>query len=92
MLLASIAAGCAIFVPLKVFDQLVFDTTRTVGLLFLTGTATAAGLVVYLTIAWLFNVSEVVSFLSLIRRGTKSTTVTLEPVNEVVSSGDTGSI
>ncbi len=89
MLLASVAAGCAIFVPLKVFDQLVFDTTRTVGLLLLTGTATAAGLTVYLTIAWLFNVSEVVSFLSLIRRRTKTTSVTIESVNEVVSSGDT---
>ncbi len=89
MLLASVFAGCAIFVPLKVFDQLVFDTTRTVGLLFLTGTATAAGLTVYLTIAWLFNVSEVVSFLSLIRRATKANSVTLEPVNEVVSSSNT---
>jgi putative peptidoglycan lipid II flippase len=92
MLLASIAAGCAIFVPLKVFDQLVFDTTRTVGLILLTGTATLAGLVVYLTIAWLFNVSQVVSFLSLIRRGTKSTSVTLEPANEVVSGTDTGNV
>jgi putative peptidoglycan lipid II flippase len=90
MLLASVAAGFAIFIPLKVFDQLVFDTTRTIGLLFLTGTVGLVGLIVYLGIAWLFNVSQVVSFLSLIRRVQKPATVTLEPVNEVVSSGDTG--
>lgn len=83
MFLASIAAGFAIYVPLKIFDQLVFDTTRTVGLLLLTGTAASAGLIVYLTIAWLFNVSEVISFLALIRRGSKAT-VTLEPAQEVI--------
>jgi putative peptidoglycan lipid II flippase len=90
MLLAAVAAGFAIFIPLKVFDQLVFDTTRTIGLLLLTGTAGLAGLGMYLVIAWLFNVSQVVSFLSLIRRVQRPAAVTLEPVNEVVSSGDTG--
>lgn len=90
MLVASLAAGLAIYVPLKVFDQLVFDTTRTIGLLLLTATAMSAGLIVYFTIAWLFNVSQVFSFFSLIRRGPKASGVTLEPVNEVVNTGDTG--
>lgn len=84
MFLASVSAGFAILVPLKVFDQLVFDTTRTIGLILLTGTALSAGLVVYFTIAWLFNVSEVVSFLALIKRGTKAAPVTLEPAAEIV--------
>lgn len=92
MFLASVAAGVAIFVPLKVFDQLVFDTTRTVGLLFLTGTVGGLGLIVYFTIAWLFNVSEVFSFLALIRRVSKRTTVTLVPASEVVNGGDTGTL
>ncbi len=92
MFLASVAAGCAIYVPLKVFDQLVFDTTRTVGLLLLTGTASVAGMVVYLTISWLFNVSEVYSFLALIRRVQKRPTVTLEPASEVINGTDTGTL
>lgn len=92
MFLAAAAAGVAIFVPLKVFDQLVFDTTRTVGLILLTGTAGTAGLIVYFSLAWLFNVSEVFSFLSLIRRVQKTATVTLAPASEVVNGGDTGTL
>ncbi len=89
MTLAAVSAGVAIFVPLKVFDQLVFDTTRTVGLLLLTGTVGTFGLVVYFTIAWLFNVSEVYSLLALLRRQPKAVAVTLEPATEVIN-GDRG--
>jgi putative peptidoglycan lipid II flippase len=84
MLIAAVAAGYAIFVPLKVFDQLVFDTTRTWGLLWLTGTAAGAGLIVYFTISWLFNVTEVQSFLALLRRVQRSR-IALTPANEVVN-------
>ena len=36
MLIASFISGVFIFIPLKLFDQLIFDTTRTFGLLLLT--------------------------------------------------------
>lgn len=87
MLIASLTAGFAIYVPLKVFDQLVFDTTRTVGLVFLTGIAGAAGLIVYFTLSWLFNIGEVVSFFTLIKRMRRSAPLLLEPAAEVVNGG-----
>lgn len=87
MFLASVAMGCAIYVPLKVFDQLVFDTTRITGLVLLTGTAGIAGLVVYIGLSWLFNIGEVHSFLALLRRVQRPSTVTLEPASEVVNGG-----
>ncbi len=87
MALASILAGIAIYIPLKLLDQLVFDTTRTVGLLLLTGIAGAAGLLVYFVLSWLFNVGEVSSFFALIKRVRRAAPVLLEPAQEVVNGG-----
>ncbi len=87
MFIAACVAGVAVFFPLKLFDQLVFDTTRTIGLLFLTGIAGGAGLFTYLLLAWLFDVNEVKSFITLIRRVRKPKAVLLEPVNEVIGNG-----
>ena len=85
--IAAAIAGVAVFFPLKLFDQLIFDTTRTFGLLLLTGVAGGAGLLTYLVLAWLFNVNEVKSFIELIRRVRKPKAVLLEPVNEVIGNG-----
>ena len=87
MFIAAVIAGVAVFFPLKLFDQLVFDTTRTFGLLLLTGVAGGAGLVTYLLLAWVFDVSEVKSFVELIRRVRKPKAVLLAPVNEVIGNG-----
>lgn len=87
MALASVFTGIAIYIPLKVLDQLVFDTTRTVGLLLLTGIAAAAGLCVYFVLSWLFNVGEVWSFFALLKRVRKAAPVLLEPAQEVVNGG-----
>jgi len=87
MFIAAGIAGVAVFFPLKLFDQLVFDTTRTFGLLLLTGVAGGAGLVTYLLLAWVFDVSEVKSFIELIRRVRKPKAVLLAPVNEVIGNG-----
>ncbi len=85
MMIAAVAAGIAVFVPLKLLDQLVFDTTRTFGLLLLTGTAGGAGLVVYLFLSWVFDVTEVHAFIALIAKVRKPLAVILEPANEVVN-------
>jgi len=87
MALASILSGIAIYVPLKVFDQLVFDTTRTVGLLLLTGFAGSAGLIMYFALSWLFNINEVISFFTLLRRVGSGKMIVLEPAGEVVNGG-----
>lgn len=85
MLIAAVATGIAVYIPLKLFDQLVFDTTRTFGLILLTGIAGGLGLVMYIAISWLFDIGEVNSFFALMRRVRKAAPVLLEPANEVVN-------
>ncbi|MDO8487227.1 MAG: murein biosynthesis integral membrane protein MurJ [Candidatus Curtissbacteria bacterium] len=68
MLLISAITAITLYVPMKLLDQLVFDTTRTFGLLLLTGTAVAAGLIVYTGLSWLFGVGEVSVFWDLAKR------------------------
>lgn len=87
MSFAAGSAGLAIYLPLKLFDQLVFDTTRTFGLVLLTGMTMTIGLGVYLFLSWVMGVGEVRSFLSLIQRVRRVPAVFLEPAREVINGG-----
>lgn len=84
--MASAAAltGICLYVPMKLLDQLVFDTTRTVPLIMLTGTASVIGLSVYLFLTWLFDIGELKSFLALFGRIKKLLFAAEETVSEVV--------
>ncbi|OGD84048.1 murein biosynthesis integral membrane protein MurJ, partial [Candidatus Curtissbacteria bacterium RBG_13_40_7] len=62
MLVFSLITAVSLYVPMKLLDQLVFDTTRTVGLILLTGIATVVGLAVYLFLCWLFKVEQIFIF------------------------------
>lgn len=86
MIIASIVMAVSLYVPLKLLDQLVFDTTRTIGLLFLTGTASLIGLTSYVFLCWVFGLGEVKELLSFLRRLRRSGSVLLEPAREVVQS------
>lgn len=66
--LSVIFMGFALYVPIKLLDQLVFDTTRTINLIFLTGIASLIGLSIYLFLTWLLNVKEASVFLLLFKR------------------------
>jgi len=66
--IASVLTGFALYFPIKLLDQLVVDTTRTVGLLLLTGISSLAGLSFYLFLTWLLNVKEAYLFLTLFKR------------------------
>ncbi len=68
MLALTVITGIALWVPLRVLDNLIFDTTRTVPLIFLTVTVGCIGLVVYLGLSYLFQVAELGVFLRLARR------------------------
>jgi len=57
--LAGTIAGVALYIPIKLFDQLVFDTTRTINLIMLTTVSTVIGLSVYMFFAWFLGVSQV---------------------------------
>lgn len=66
--LASFLTGIALYVPIKLLDQLVFDTTRTINLIFLTGISSFSGLSFYLFLTWLLNVKEATTFLLIFKR------------------------
>lgn len=68
MLIAASVAAFALYVPMKSLDQLVFDTTKTVNLLVLTGIASAVGLGIYILLVWLMRVKELDTFIELIRK------------------------
>lgn len=87
MTAASLIMGVAIYIPLKLFDQLVFDTTRISGLVLLTGISGIIGLTCYLFFVWVFGVSELRSFLLLLDKVRRSKQVVLEPAQELVNNG-----
>lgn len=66
--IATIFTGFALYIPIKLLDQLVFDTTRTINLLILTGISSFAGLSLYLFLTWLFNVKEAMAFLLVFKK------------------------
>ena len=68
ILTATFFTAFALYVPIKLLDQLVFDTTKTINLIFLTGISSFAGLCFYLFLTWLFNVKEANMFIFLFKR------------------------
>jgi len=66
--LASFFTAFALYIPIKLLDQLVFDTTRTLNLLLLTGISSSAGLSLYLFLTWLFDVKEATMFITLFKK------------------------
>jgi len=58
MLIASAATAFALWLPMRLLDQFVFDTTRTLPLIALTFSTSIIGLIVYLFLSFLFRVNE----------------------------------
>lgn len=81
--ISTIVMGVAVYVPIKLLDQLVFDTTRTVNLLMLTGIASCFGLVSYIFFTWLFDIKEAYYVLAVIKRFGKKDKV-LKQVKEII--------
>ncbi|MEA2057032.1 MAG: lipid II flippase MurJ, partial [Patescibacteria group bacterium] len=65
---SSFLMAVFLYLPFKIFDELIFDTTKTVELLALTITTSTIGLVVYLYFSALFDVEELSYFLKMINR------------------------
>ena len=68
MVFISLITALFLYIPMKLLDQLVFDTTRTIGLLLLTGIATLVGLTVYILLSMAFKVDEVKVFYRLLKK------------------------
>lgn len=68
MSLAALFTGVFLYVPMKLLDQLVFDTTKTINLIMLTSVASIIGLSVYLFLAFLLDIKELSTFVSLTQK------------------------
>lgn len=66
--IASLFTGFALYIPIKLLDQLVFDTTKTINLLMLTGISSLIGLSIYVFLTWFLDVEEAKTFLLLFKR------------------------
>jgi putative peptidoglycan lipid II flippase len=65
------SAACmafALYIPIKLLDQLVFDTTKTVNLILLTGISSLIGFSIYFFLTWLLDVQEVSTFLLMFKK------------------------
>jgi putative peptidoglycan lipid II flippase len=85
MFTAALLTGVCLYVPMKLLDQLVFDTTRTLPLVMLTGVASAIGLSVYLFLTWLLDIHELESFLALFGRAKRLLFAAEETVSDVIA-------
>lgn len=66
--IATALTAVALWVPMRLLDKFILDTTRTVNLVILTIIATFSGIVVYLFLSYVLKITELKSFLALIRR------------------------
>lgn len=92
MFLAAALTGLALYVPMKLLDQLVFDTTRTVPLLALTGIAGLTGLSVYLFLTWVLQIQELSAFTGLARKVWGFISASEAQVGETVSKSASESL
>jgi putative peptidoglycan lipid II flippase len=66
--LSVVCMGFALYIPIKLLDQLVFDTTRTINLILLTGISSFFGFAIYFFLTWLLNVKEASTFLLMFKK------------------------
>lgn len=68
MILATLVAAFVLYLPIKALDTLIFDTTKTINLILLTGIASFVGLGTYVLLVWLLKVKELETFSDLIKK------------------------
>ncbi|OGV89529.1 murein biosynthesis integral membrane protein MurJ [Microgenomates group bacterium RBG_19FT_COMBO_39_10] len=68
MSLATFLTAVALWIPMRFLDQFILDTTRTINLVILTIIATFSGVIVYFVLSYLFNITELKSFISLAKK------------------------
>ena len=82
--ISTVVMGVAVYVPIKLLDQLVIDTTRTIGLLILTGIAAVAGIVSYIFFTWLFDIKEAYYVIAVIKKFGNKDKI-LKQIDELIS-------
>lgn len=91
MAFSSMTTGIFLYIPLKLLDKLVFDTTRVFDLILLTGVATISGLSVYIFLAWFLDIEEVATFFKLLQKVKRTPQVFFTQSTELVN-GDQSSV
>lgn len=71
MFMATIIMGVALYVPIKLLDQVIFDTTKTYNLLILTGLSSIFALSIYVFLVWFLKVKELKTYVDLIKKSGK---------------------
>lgn len=66
----SLITGVFLWIPMRILDKFVFDTTHTIPLLALAIVTSAIGFSVYLLLCYIFKVGELQSFFDLLKRVT----------------------
>lgn len=89
MCIATAITGVSLYVPMKLLDQLIFDTTRTINLIMLTIVVTVIGLFVYILISFLLHLEEVALFKVFASKVIKVRQILLDTSSEVVDNVDT---
>lgn len=82
--IATFIMGMALYIPIKLLDQLVFDTTKTINLLILTGIASCAGLIAYVFFTWILQISEARYIIEVIKKS-KNGRKLLQEVGELIN-------
>ncbi len=68
ILLSTVVTGFALWVPLRVLDRMVFDTTRTLPLIMLTLSVGLIGIGVYITLSYFLKIRELTVFVALVEK------------------------
>ncbi len=68
MITATMLTGICLWIPLRLLDRLVFDTTRTVSLIGLTAAVSVFGIIVYFGFSKLLKIAEIEAFTSIAHR------------------------
>lgn len=68
MLLAAAVTALSLWIPLRVLDQLIFDTTHTIPLIILTLVVVVIGIAVYVSISYLLKIRELEVFVALAKK------------------------
>lgn len=86
--ITTILTGVSLYIPMKLLDQLIFDTTRTINLIMLTAVATTIGLLVYIFISWVLALEEVALFIVFAKKLVKVKQLFIDTPREIVESAD----
>ncbi|MCL4366033.1 murein biosynthesis integral membrane protein MurJ [Patescibacteria group bacterium] len=68
MFMATIIMGVCLYIPIKLLDAVIFDTTRTINLLALTGLSSIFALTIYVILVRFLKVRELDTYVELFKR------------------------